>query len=114
MSRGQAAGQHKYWHPSPSFRIKPAGGRLAATYHTTGSRHGGSSGNWVLNLEPSGPEAETLPLGHCGPFHKSKSIAYIYIPLFLSILKSSVEATGGYGKISEQFWAGDFYCLNTT
>ncbi|GBN71047.1 hypothetical protein AVEN_45299-1 [Araneus ventricosus] len=49
----------------PNFRTTPAVGRLTNSVrfnvHQT-HIHSESS-----NLEPSSPEAETLPLGHCGP-----------------------------------------------
>ncbi|GBL96087.1 hypothetical protein AVEN_104325-1 [Araneus ventricosus] len=53
----------------PNFHATPTGGRLATTYdlacnrpHTRPDRQL----NRVSNLEPSGPKAETLPLGHHG------------------------------------------------
>ncbi|GBM65191.1 hypothetical protein AVEN_130588-1 [Araneus ventricosus] len=50
--------------PSPNFGTTPAGGRLAPTYdlmYTTDLQY-----NLVLNMEPSGYEAETLPPAHRG------------------------------------------------
>ncbi|GBN13864.1 hypothetical protein AVEN_270086-1 [Araneus ventricosus] len=52
--------------PSLSFHATPAGEYLATPWRTTGAMHGGSSVESVSSLEPSGPEAETLLLGHCG------------------------------------------------
>ncbi|GBM50868.1 hypothetical protein AVEN_178138-1 [Araneus ventricosus] len=53
--------------PSPSFHTTAAGGHLETSWHAMGAIHAGSScENRVSRLEPSGPETETLPLGHCG------------------------------------------------
>ncbi|GBL76734.1 hypothetical protein AVEN_53415-1 [Araneus ventricosus] len=53
--------------PSPNFCATSAGRQLTPTY-LTGTR---STYNSLLlwNFEPTGPEAETLPLGHRGPFN---------------------------------------------
>ncbi|GBN05801.1 hypothetical protein AVEN_88105-1 [Araneus ventricosus] len=54
--------------PSPRFRATPAGGRLATTHDLACSRPHTrrifSGIGFVSNLRPSGPEVETLPLGH--------------------------------------------------
>ncbi|GBM09324.1 hypothetical protein AVEN_135054-1 [Araneus ventricosus] len=53
--------------PSSRFRTTPDREHLATTYDSTCNRpHSGYLKDWVRNLEPSGPEAETLPLGHSG------------------------------------------------
>ncbi|GBN59286.1 hypothetical protein AVEN_201964-1 [Araneus ventricosus] len=55
--------------PSPNFHATPTGGRLTTTYDLTCNRpHTRRIFQWnrVSNLEPSGPKAETLPLGHRG------------------------------------------------
>ncbi|GBM63961.1 hypothetical protein AVEN_17547-1 [Araneus ventricosus] len=56
--------------PSPNFHATPTGGRLTTTYdlacnrpHTRRIFNGIGSRAW----SPSGPKAETLPLGHRGP-----------------------------------------------
>ncbi|GBM75666.1 hypothetical protein AVEN_45554-1 [Araneus ventricosus] len=58
--------------PSPNFHATPTGGRLATTYDLACNRPPYTADlqwNRVSNLEPSGPKAETLPLGHRGlPF----------------------------------------------
>ncbi|GBN51309.1 hypothetical protein AVEN_109862-1 [Araneus ventricosus] len=56
--------------PSPNFHTIPTGGRLATTYDLACSRpHTRKWNQWnrVSGLEPSGPKAEALPLGHRGP-----------------------------------------------
>ncbi|GBM92574.1 hypothetical protein AVEN_274178-1 [Araneus ventricosus] len=55
------------------FKINatPTGGRLATT-DDSGPIHGGSSAELVF--EPSGPKAETLPLGHHGPLCLSEGL----------------------------------------
>ncbi|GBM26459.1 hypothetical protein AVEN_217330-1, partial [Araneus ventricosus] len=56
--------------PSPNFHATPTGGRLTTTYDLTCNRPHTRrifSGIGSSNLEPSGPKAETLPLGHRGP-----------------------------------------------
>ncbi|GBN45041.1 hypothetical protein AVEN_64460-1 [Araneus ventricosus] len=37
------------------------------------------TGNRILNLEPLGSEAETLPLGHHGPYCKQKLNPFAFI-----------------------------------
>ncbi|GBL53795.1 hypothetical protein AVEN_107399-1, partial [Araneus ventricosus] len=64
--------------PSPNFHATPTGGRLAPTYDLACNRPPTTADlqwNRVSKLEPFGPTAETLPLGHRGP---SKSLD-IYI-----------------------------------
>ncbi|GBM83735.1 hypothetical protein AVEN_256561-1 [Araneus ventricosus] len=53
--------------PSPNFRTAPAGGHLASTYDLTCISPAymvGLQWNRVLRMEPSDPEADTLPLDH--------------------------------------------------
>ncbi|GBN33563.1 hypothetical protein AVEN_218043-1 [Araneus ventricosus] len=55
--------------PSPNFRTKPVGGCLVPYLRFNvkqAHKHCGSPAESVSNLELSGPEAETLPLGHRG------------------------------------------------
>ncbi|GBN99635.1 hypothetical protein AVEN_207155-1 [Araneus ventricosus] len=53
--------------PPSKFRTTPKGGRLATTYDLTCPHTRRISGGiGVSYLEPSGPEAETLPPGHRG------------------------------------------------
>ncbi|GBN70559.1 hypothetical protein AVEN_44971-1 [Araneus ventricosus] len=55
--------------PSPNFRTTPAGGYLAPT-DLTSTRPAYTAVLWwnrVSRLEPSGPEADTVPPGHHGP-----------------------------------------------
>ncbi|GBN37912.1 hypothetical protein AVEN_91465-1 [Araneus ventricosus] len=55
--------------PSPNFCSSPTGGRLATTYDLAYKRPPYTADlqwNRVSNLRPSGPEVETLPLGHRG------------------------------------------------
>ncbi|GBO30935.1 hypothetical protein AVEN_62394-1 [Araneus ventricosus] len=50
--------------PSPNFHATPTGGRLTTTCDLTCNRPADLQWNRVSNMEPSGPTAETLPLGH--------------------------------------------------
>ncbi|GBO15856.1 hypothetical protein AVEN_229143-1 [Araneus ventricosus] len=54
--------------PSPNFRATPTGERLATTYDLACNAPYTADLQWnrVSNLRPSGPEVETLPLGHRG------------------------------------------------
>ncbi|GBN42187.1 hypothetical protein AVEN_174954-1, partial [Araneus ventricosus] len=55
--------------PSPNFHATPTGGRLTTTYDFSVQQAPYTADlqwNRVSNLEPSGPKAETLPLGHRG------------------------------------------------
>ncbi|GBO13873.1 hypothetical protein AVEN_10420-1 [Araneus ventricosus] len=56
--------------PFPNFPTTPAGGCVAPTHDLTCTSSIYTvdlQRNWVSNLEPSGPVAETLPLTHCDP-----------------------------------------------
>ncbi|GBL75073.1 hypothetical protein AVEN_243851-1 [Araneus ventricosus] len=55
--------------PLSNLHIIRGGGRLAITYGLTCNRpqRGNLQWNRVSRLEPSSPEAKTLPVGHCGP-----------------------------------------------
>ncbi|GBN75553.1 hypothetical protein AVEN_126804-1 [Araneus ventricosus] len=54
--------------PSPNFRATPTGGCLATTFYLTYNRpHIRPNFNGIgFRLEPSGPVAEAIPLGHQG------------------------------------------------
>ncbi|GBM30211.1 hypothetical protein AVEN_165812-1 [Araneus ventricosus] len=57
---------------SPNFRTTLLGGRSPSMYDLTcieATCTVDLQWNWVSSLEPSGPEAETLPRGHRGPYH---------------------------------------------
>ncbi|GBN60915.1 hypothetical protein AVEN_66634-1 [Araneus ventricosus] len=64
---------HRTQNP-PNFRKTPTGERFgSSTYDLTSNRSTymmDLQWNRVSNQEPSGPAAETLPLGHRGPFKK--------------------------------------------
>ncbi|GBN96015.1 hypothetical protein AVEN_110249-1 [Araneus ventricosus] len=66
--------------PTPNFHATPAGGRLATTYYLACKQAPYTADlqwNRVSNLEPSGPKAETLPLGHRGLFLDNLEARYI-------------------------------------
>ncbi|GBM49741.1 hypothetical protein AVEN_36359-1 [Araneus ventricosus] len=72
--------------PSPNFHATPTGGRLATTYDLACNRpHTRADLQWnrVSNLEPSGPKAETLPLGHRGPRSSSGESLKLKVGLFV-------------------------------
>ncbi|GBO37961.1 hypothetical protein AVEN_178563-1, partial [Araneus ventricosus] len=54
--------------PSPNFPTTPAGRRFTHMYDLVQQAQYMTDLKWnlVSNLEPSGYEADTLPLGHCG------------------------------------------------
>ncbi|GBM88756.1 hypothetical protein AVEN_4337-1, partial [Araneus ventricosus] len=53
-------------HSSPNFRATPTGGRLATTYDLACKRPHTRRLYRGIGFRPSGPEVETLPLGHHG------------------------------------------------
>ncbi|GBN59348.1 hypothetical protein AVEN_101239-1 [Araneus ventricosus] len=52
--------------PSPNFRATPTGGHLATKYDLACNRPHTRRIFSGIGFRPSGPEVETLPLGHRG------------------------------------------------
>ncbi|GBN00848.1 hypothetical protein AVEN_89216-1 [Araneus ventricosus] len=65
---------------SPNFHTTPTGGRLAITFDLMFNKPTYTADlqwNRVSNLEPSGPKAETLPLGHRGLHDRRRSVGFL-------------------------------------
>ncbi|GBO16696.1 hypothetical protein AVEN_210478-1 [Araneus ventricosus] len=56
--------------PSPNFHATPTGGRLTTTYDLACNR----PHTRRIFSGPSGPKAETLPLGHRGPPRSDRTV----------------------------------------